>query len=127
MIYNKEPMAVLYEYVKDLLPGVPIYKNFMDADDNSIPESYILLKARPTDNPKLYGDGETKIRVADSEITLISKGAATTSTNIHNLNCHKIEEMLKSKKVNFSIIELGYNKDLKNSQTTFEIRINYCV
>ena len=124
IVHNEDPMSVIYGFVKDL--GIRIFKNFMDADENSIPESYILLKAKPTDNPRVYGDGETLMRVADSEITLISKGAATTSGNVHNLNCAKIESSLKQNGINYTLIDLGYDKDLKNTQTTYEVRIHYC-
>ena len=125
MVHNKDPMSVLYDMVKDLYPGIKIFKSYMDSDENSTPNSYILLKARPRDNTKIFGDGQSLIRGADGEINLISKGAATTSKNIHNVNCQKIENTLKNKRVSYSVVEVGYNKDLHNTQTTYAIRINY--
>lgn len=125
MIYNKKPIDVLWDMTKDLLGEIPIYKEVMHEDDNSTPDSYILLRSQLSDNNDVFGDGVGLIRAADNDILLISKGYADDSTDLHNVNKEKIRQHLKTQKVNFQEFNLGYDKDNNITQHTFTLKIDY--
>lgn len=125
MIYNKEPIQVLWDLVKDLSDEIPIYKEIMHEDDNDIPDSYILLRSQMSDSNLVFGDGKGKIRAADCDIILISKGYADDTTDLHNKNKKIIREHLKEQDINYQEFNLGYDDGLKATQHTFTIEVDY--
>lgn len=128
MIYNKKPIDVLYDMVKPLSSQIPeIFKNAMTEDENDIPESYILLRAEISDTTKVFGDGQSKVRSADCDIILVSKGTAQNSDSLHNINKDIIKKHLLSQGVNYSGFDLGYDSNHKNTQYTFSLKVNYYV
>lgn len=133
-IYNKEPIDVLWDFVKDLYfdennnpkkDGIPIYKETMHEESEDVPNSYILLRSQITDTNHTFGDGKTLVRNADCDIILISKGYADDSTDLHNLNKAKIREQLKSKDVNFDEVNLGFDSAINSTEHTFSLEIDY--
>lgn len=133
-IFNKEPIDVLYELVKDLYfdknnkpkkDGIKIFKETMHEEDADVPESYILLRSQVTDTPHTFGDGTTLIRSADCDIILISKGYADTKNDLHNVNKRKIREQLKNKEIAFDEVNLGFNDATNSTEHTFSIEVNY--
>ena len=135
MIYNKEPIDVLWELTRDLMYNaqnklranyIPIYKEIMHEEEDKIPESYILLRSQLTDTSSVYGDGKSLIRSADCDIILRTKGYAGHSSDLHNVNKVKIRQQLRNKGVNFQEYNLGYDDSLKSTQHTFSLEIDYC-
>lgn len=125
MIYNKEPILVLWDMVKDLRSSIPIYKEIMHEEENDIPDSYILLKSQISDTNKVFGDGSSKIRSADCDIILVSKGYAEDTTDLHNVNKAAIRQHLKNQEINFSETNLGYNESDQSTEHTFSLEIEY--
>jgi len=125
MIYNKEPILVLWDALKSLNTDIPIYKETMDEDADSTPESYILLRSDISNAPALYGDGKTQIRAADCDIILVTKGIATNTTDLHNINKGKITDELNTAEMPFSAYNLGYDDTIKSTQYTWSVIINY--
>lgn len=123
MINNREPIEVLCDYLEGI--DVQVYRESIDEDENSIPDSYILLRSQITDNSSSFGDGESKVRCADCDIVLVTKGKSTNSNSLHNINLSKIKLMLKQKKVSYVFSNLGYQEQLLNTQATFSIKVNY--
>lgn len=123
MIYNKKPIEVLWDLVKDL--EIPSYKEAMTEDKDSIPDSYLLLRSEVTDTGLIYGDGKAEIRQADCDIILVSKGFATNSTDLHNINKGKITDELNTAEIPFSAYNLGYDDTIKSTQYTWSVIINY--
>lgn len=133
-IFNKEPIDVLWDLVKDLnfdrnnkprKDGITIYKETMHEKSSDVPASYILLRSQVTDTPHTYGDGKTLVRSADCDIILVSKGYADDSKDLHNINKRKIREQLKSKEINFDEINLGFNDTTNSTEHTFTLEVNY--
>jgi len=125
MVYNKEPILVLWNIVKSLKSDIPIYKEIMSEEENDIPASYILLRSQISDNGKTYGDGKTIIRTADCDILLITKGYAEDTTDLHNVNKNKIRSKLKSQDINFVENNLGYNDSIQSTEHSFSIEVEY--
>lgn len=125
MIYNKEPIQVLWDLVKDLHKTIPIYKETMHEEENDIPDSYILLRSQLSDSIENYGDGKSLIRSADCDIILVSKGYADDTTDLHNKNKKTIRQHLRDKEINYSEFNLGYDEGLKSTQHTFSLGIEY--
>lgn len=125
-IYNKEPILILWDLLKSLDADIPVYKEIMNEEEEDIPESYILLRSQVTDVPLVFGNGTTKIRQADCDVMLISKGYAENTTDLHNVNKLKIRNELKSEEVNFQEYNLGYNDSMKSTQHTFSFEVAYC-
>lgn len=119
MIYTKEPILVLWDIVKDL--GITAYKEAMIEDENNTPDSYILLRANASNNPRIHGDGSTKVRKINCDIILISKGANTNTTDIHNVNKALIENQLKILDLNYTVIDNGFSNGL--TETTYSVDI----
>ena len=133
-IFNKEPIDVLWDLVKDLYfdrnnkprkDGIPIYKENMHEETADVPNSYILLRSQATDTPHAYGDGKTLVRSADCDIILVSKGYADDSKDLHNINKRKIREQLKLKEINFDEVNLGFNDATNSTEHTFTLEVNY--
>ena len=125
MVYNDEPIQVLWDMVKDLRNQIPIYKEIMHEDDNDIPASYILLRSQMSDTTENFGDGKSLIRSADCDIILVSKGFADDTTDLHNKNKKLIRQQLKDKEISFDEFNLGYDEGLKSTQHTFSLGVNY--
>ena len=125
MVYNNEPIQVLWDMVKDLRSQIPIYKEIMHEDDNDIPASYILLRSQMSDTTENFGDGKSLIRRADCDIILVSKGFADDTTDLHNKNKKIIRQQLKDKEISFDEFNLGYDEGLKSTQHTFSLGVNY--
>lgn len=124
MIYNKEPIAALWDIFKSLRKQIPIYKETMDEDADSTPESYLLLRA-VTDTPFYFGDGVTALRVADCDAILVTKGTAQSTTDLHSLNRSKVKAVLDGVPVAYSGFNLGYDGSIKSTQYTWSVRIFY--
>ena len=124
-VYNKEPIQVLWDLVKSLKSQIPIYKEIMHEEENDIPVSYILLRSQNSDTVKTYGDGKGLIRSADCDIILVSKGYADDTTDLHNKNKKIIRELLKSKEINFSESNLGYNEEIQSTEHNFSLGVDY--
>ena len=125
MVYNDEPIQVLWDMVKDLRSQIPIYKEIMHEDDNDIPASYILLRSQMSDTTENFGDGRSLIRSADCDIILVSKGYADDTTDLHNKNKKLIRQQLKDKEISFDEFNLGYDEGLKSTQHTFSLGVYY--
>lgn len=127
MIYNKEPILVMWDLVKDLADDIDIYKEIMAEDEDSTPNSYLLLRSQVNDTTSQFGDGSTKIRKADCDFILCTKGTASNSTDLHNLNKQKITNKLSEKGFVFDSYNLGYIESLKSTQHTWSGIINYLI
>ena len=125
MIYNKEPVQVLWDLVKDLRSQIPIYKEIMHEEENDIPASYILLRSQISDTITTYGDGKGLIRSADCDIILVSKGYADDTTDLHNQNKNLIRQHLKDKEINYTETNLGYNEAIQSTEHNFSLGVDY--
>ena len=124
-VYNKEPIQVLWDIIKDLKKKIPIYKEIMHEDENDIPASYILLRSQISDTTKSFGDGKSLIRNADCDIILITKGYADDTTDLHNVNKKLIRQHLKSQEINFNEANLGYNDAIQSTEHNFSLGVEY--
>jgi len=127
MIYDKEPIAVLWDIVKSLNSDIEIYKETMDEDEDSTKPSYLLLRSDITNTSKLFGDGKTRVRQADCDIILVSKGVATNTTDLHNINKAKVMATLEAAELAFNGYNLGYEDSIKSTQYTWSTTINYFI
>ena len=124
MVYNKEPILVLWDIVKTLTT-IPAYKQVMDEDEDSIPASYLLLRSEISDTTKTFGDGITQMRQADCDIVLVSKGTQPNSTDLHNTNKALVDARLKALEIAFTGINNGYNNNSLSTEYTWTFSINY--
>ena len=124
-VYNKEPIQVLWDMVKDLKKKIPIYKEIMHEDENDIPASYILLRSQISDTTKSFGDGKSLIRNADCDIILITKGYADDTTDLHNVNKKLVRQHLKGQEINFNEANLGYNDAIQSTEHNFSLGVEY--
>lgn len=122
---NKEPIFVLWDAVKSLAGEIAIYKETMDEDGDSIPTSYLLLRSDVTNTPHIFGDGVTKIRRADCDLILVTKGVATNTTDLHNVNRVKVTEALEAAGLPYSAFNLGYDDTIKSTQYSWSVVIHY--
>lgn len=123
-IYNKEPILVLWDIIKTLTT-IPIYKEVMTEDENSIPNSYILLRSGIIDNDKTFGDGKTLVRKSECDIMLISKGSHPNTTDLHNVNIGLIKSRLKALDVSYKLVNVGFNSLTNTTTTTLTVEICY--
>jgi zona occludens toxin (predicted ATPase) len=124
MVYNKEPILVLWDIVKTLTT-IPAYKQVMDEDEDSIPTSYLLLRSEISDTTKTFGDGSTQIRHADCDIILVSKGTQPNSTDLHNVNKALVDVRLKTLGIAYTGINNGYDSSSLTTEYTWTFTINY--
>ena len=76
---------------------IEIYKETMDEDADSIPESYLLLRSDTTNTPYTFGDrSNANTPSADCDIILVTKGVATNTTDLHNINRVKVTQALEA-------------------------------
>lgn len=125
IIYNKSPIDVLWDAVKSLADTIPIYREAMDEDENSTPESYLILRSDVSSGVELYGDGSALIRRSDCDLILVSKGTAGKSTSKHNTNKASIATALDSAGILYEGYNLGYDETLKSTEYTFSVTIYY--
>ena len=124
MVYNKEPILVLWDIVKTLTT-IPAYKQVMAEDEDSIPASYLLLRSEVSDTVKTFGDGTTQTRQADCDIILISKGTAPNSTDLHNTNKALVDARLKSLEIAYTGVNNGYDNSSLTTEYAWTFLINY--
>lgn len=124
MVYNKEPILVLWDIVKTLTT-IPAYKQVMDEDEDSIPLSYLLLRSEISDTTKTFGDGTTQMRQADCDIILVSKGTQPNSTDLHNTNKALVDARLKAFGIAYTGINNGYASSSLTTEYTWTFSINY--
>lgn len=127
MIYNEEPIQVLWDLFKSLSADIKIYKETMNEDKDSTPDSYLLLRSDITDSPLVYGDGITLVRQSDCDVILVSKGAATQTTDLHNVNRAKVAAVLDGIEIAYSGHNLGYEDSINSTQYTWSFELNYFV
>lgn len=120
-----EVLEVLVAMVKGLSRQIRIFKEIVNVDKNSVPDSYILLRSQVTDSADNYGDGKGILRVADCDIMLISKGFADKTTDLHNVNKKKLRNHLRNQDVEFTETNLGYDESTKSTQHTFSVKVKY--
>jgi hypothetical protein len=125
MIYNKEPMQVLWDAVKSLAGEIEIYKEVMTEDENSTPESFVLLRVDITNSPLVYGDGAVNIRRCVCDLILVTKGTATASDSLHNINKAKVTAALDAAGLAYTGYNLGYDPAMNCTQYTWSVIINY--
>lgn len=116
---------MLYNIVKPLASEIEIYKEVMTEDENSTPDSYILLKSDMTNTGRVYGDGRAILRSSDCDIVLVSKGTADVSTDLHNVNKSKIEDLLDDLDIDYIGVNLGYDDTIKSTQYTWTVNLIY--
>lgn len=124
-ITTKEPVLAIVELLSDLSDTIPIYKETMSEDEDSIPNSYILIRTQISDLPRVYGDGTARFRVADCDVILVSKGVATLTTDIHNVNKGLIKSLLDECGITYEFYNLGYDLNNKVTQSTFNFKVMY--
>lgn len=116
---------MLYNIVKPLANEIEIYKEVMTEDENSTPDSYILLKSDITTSGRVYGDGRAILRASDCDIVLVSKGTADVSTDLHNVNLSKIEDLLDDLGIDYIGSNLGYDDTIKSTQYAWTVNLLY--
>ena len=122
---NDEVLEVLVAMVTGLSRQIRIFKEIVNVDKNSVPDSYILLRSQVTDSADNYGDGKGILRVADCDIMLVSKGYADKTTDLHNVNKKKLRNHLRDQDVEFTETNLGYDENTKSTQHTFSVKVKY--
>ena len=125
-ICNSENAAdVLWSIVSPLAAEIPVYKEIMSEDENSTPESYLLIRSDITNGGRIYGDGKVLLRRSNCDITLVSKSKGDVSTDIHNVNKAKVEALLRAADAEYTGYNLGYNDVQKISQYSWSVTFIY--
>lgn len=121
----QDPIQRLYNIVKPLANEIEIYKEVMTEDDDSTPDSYLLLKSDMTNTGRVYGDGRAMLRASDCDIVLVSKGTADVSTDLHNTNRSKIMTLLDDLEIDYIGVNLGYDDTIKSTQYAWTVTVIY--
>ena len=121
----QDPIQQLYNIVKPLANEIEIYKEVMTEDDDSTPDSYLLLKSDMTNTGRVYGDGRVILRASDCDIVLVSKGTADVSTDLHNVNKKKVMQLLDSEEIDYIGVNLGYDDSIKSTQYAWTVTVIY--
>lgn len=121
----QDPIQQLYNIVKPLANEIEIYKEVMTEDDDSIPDSYLLLKSDMTNTGRVYGDGRAMLRASDCDIVLVSKGTADVSTDLHNVNKKKVMQLLDGLEIDYIGENLGYDDSIKSTQYAWTVTVIY--
>lgn len=124
-IYNKPPIDALWDITKHLASEIPIYREMMDEDEDSAPDSYLILRSDVSSGAEIYGDGKAQIRRSDCDLMLISRGMAGNSSALHNTNKAKIAQALEVAGLPYSGYNLGYDDAIKSTEYTFSVTIYY--
>ena len=117
-----DTMAILWELFKDL--GIPVYKQSMDEDENSTPQTYLVIRSDVTNSASFFGDGEPQIRKSTCDIILVAQGAGRSDSDFA-INCNKIEGLLDGTKLSYTGHNLGYNDSLKASEYSWSVNVLY--
>lgn len=117
-----DTMAILWELFKDI--GIPVYKQAMDEDKNSTPQTYIVIRSDITDGASVFGDGEPQLRNSNCDIILVAQSAGR-SDSAFEVNCAKIKGLLDGAKLSYTGYNLGYNDSLKASEYSWSVNILY--
>lgn len=121
----QDPVQQLYNIVKPLANEIEIYKEVMTEDDDSTPDSYLLLKSDMTNTGRVYGDGRAILRASDCDIVLVSKGTADVSTDLHNVNKKKVMQLLDGLEIDYIGVNLGYDDTIKSTQYAWTVTVVY--
>lgn len=121
----QDPIQQLYNIVKPLANEIEIYKEVMTEDDDSTPDSYLLLKSDMTNTGRVYGDGRAMLRASDCDIVLVSKGTADVSTDLHNVNKKKVMQLLDREEIDYIGVNLGYDDTIKSTQYAWTVTVVY--
>lgn len=121
----QDPIQRLYNIVKPLANEIEIYKEVMTEDDDSTPDSYLLLKSDMTNTGRVYGDGRAMLRASDCDIVLVSKGTADVSTDLHNVNKKKVMQLLDREEIDYIGVNLGYDDTIKSTQYAWTVTVIY--
>lgn len=89
-----------------------------DLDENSLPSDYILLRWNTPNTPKVFGDGVSQLRQADCDIMVMTSGAYSA---LHGQIELWTKELLTLNEISYTQIDLGFDKDLGKTQTTFSV------
>ena len=122
---TQDAMTALWQIVAPLAQEIPIYKQVMDEDENSVPESYLIIRTDIYDDAEVYGDGHTELRKNGGDIILVSKSTGTRSDDIHTLNRVKVKKLLDEADMAYTGINLGYDSALKQSEYTWSVTLIY--
>lgn len=118
-------MDILWELVAPLAGDIPIYKEVMNEDEDSVPESYLLIREDITNNGRIYGDGAAELRRTNCDLLLVSKCSGADSSDIHNVNRKKVDTLLKAAGISYNGFNLGYEKTLKEAQYSWSVTFIY--
>lgn len=121
----QDPIQKLYDIVKPLADEIEIYKEVMNEDESSTPDSYLLLVSDVTNSGRVYGDGKAILRSSDCDIKLVSKGTADVSTDLHNVNRRKVAALLDSLGIDHIGVNLGYDDGIASTQYAWTVNIVY--
>ena len=122
---TNDAMAVLWELVSPISEKIPVYREIMDEDKNSVPQSYLLIREGITDSPRIYGDGQAMRRMNNATLILISNSTGSRSNDIHNKNRAIVKELLDKEGVSYKGYNLGYNESLKQSEYSWSVSFIY--
>lgn len=125
MIYNKEPILVMWDMVKSLKDEIAIYKEAMNEDEDSAPESYLILESEVDDYVEDFADNKPRQRKSECNFLLVSKGFATNTNDLHNLNKTKISQALEESGFVYEKRNIGYVDGLNSTQHSWSGTINY--
>lgn len=124
-IYDKSSWEALWEIVKPLQAEIPIYKEVMDEDEDSVPNSYLLIRRDVTDGGRIYGDGKAQTRQSNCDLILVSKSKGKSAKDIHSVNIERVKSVLDQAEIDYDGYNLGYNDTQKQSEYTWSINVNY--
>ncbi len=123
--YDKTSWEALWEIVKPLQAEIPIYKEVMDEDEDSVPTSYLLIRRDVTDRGRVYGDGKAQIRQSSCDLILVSKSKGKTAKDIHSANIERVKSVLEQAEISYDGYNLGYNDAQKQSEYTWSVDLIY--
>lgn len=116
MVRNEKAIDVMWDMVKHLMNDIEIYKEAMDEDEDSTPNSYLILESDIANDPDSFADNKIRSRESDCNFLLITKGFATKATDLHNINLQKITQALDNAGFFYTGRNLGYVDGLKSTQ-----------
>lgn len=124
-MYNKTSWGALWAIVKPLCEDIPIYKEVMDEDEDSVPTSYLLIRRDVTDRGRVYGDGKAQVRQSNCDLILVSRSKGKTAKDIHSANIERVKNVLDQAEIAYDGYNLGYNDAQKQSEYTWSTNLNY--
>lgn len=127
-IYNQSSAGALWELVKPLLAfkdELPIYKEVMDEDKNSVPASYLLIRRDVSDKGKIFGDGKAQYRESSCDLILVSRSKGKTSADLHSKNIERIKAALDTAEIAYEGYNLGYDDVQKQSEYAWSVDLIY--